>query len=174
MGKYNHKNDIILSGKHIYKDKKNKYVYYDTFTKLGYAIQNNDKYKILLYKNRLIISLFVGLLGYGTIFPVWVSCILAVAVFVIIEMYMRLSFFKRLPTKNIEKYQNVSTIQVIQENKSQNKIIILAILYSLFALLIVINAYIENYSMGINLLSVEFGCIGLYLAFLHIMALKKA
>ena len=22
MGKYNHKNDIILSGKHIYKDKK--------------------------------------------------------------------------------------------------------------------------------------------------------
>ena len=46
-------------------------------------------------------------------------------------------------------------------------------LYALFAVLIVANAYLEQYSLGLMILSVGLGIVGLYFCILHVIALTR-
>ena len=93
---------------------------------------------------------------------------------VLVEVYFRMSYLKKLEVaEDVDFERRVSSLQYIIDNKSRSKVIALAVLYLLFAVLIVLNAYMEQYSMGLNVLSGLLAVVGLYCSILHMVALSK-
>lgn len=165
---------IRLSGRNVYTDKNGRVIYYDWLTKQGYLIQKENEGRMTLFKNRFVIVLFAAILFAGT-FLNWTQAVVAgVVMAVLIELYFRLSYLKKLEVVDDVDFQHrLTALQSILEHKSRTQIIALAALYLVFAVLVVLNAYLENYSMGLNILSGCLGVVGLYFSALHIYALIK-
>lgn len=165
---------IRLSGRNVYTDKKKRTIYYDVLTKQGYLIHKQHENRMLFFKNRFVIILFAAILCAGT-FLNWTQAVLAGAITaVLVELYFRLSFLKTLEVvDDVDFERRVSALQYIIENKSQGKVLALAILYLVFAVLIVLNAYMEQYSLGLNILSGALAVVGLYCSILHLVAYSK-
>lgn len=170
-------NNGTLAGKNIYRDKKNRIIYYDFISKKSYYIFNEDENKIFFYKNRFTILLFAAILGVATILTKIQAGIILLSLLIIIEIYYRLFVFKKLKIvkdKDIEKKEHISPIQAILETKPRSKIITLIVLYTIFSILIVVNAILENYSLAMNVLSGLLAVFGLYFAIIHLIALTKS
>ena len=67
----------------------------------------------------------------------------------------------------------VSALQYIIENKEKSRVIVLIILYFLFAVLVVLNAYTEGYSVKLWVFSGCLSVVGIYFGVLHVIALIK-
>lgn len=165
---------IRLSGRNIYTDKRKRTIYYDWLTKQGYLVQKQHENRMLFFKNRFVVILFAAILCAGT-FLTWMQAILAgVITLVLVEVYFRLSYLKKMEVvQDVDFERRVSALKYIIDTKSRGKVIALAGLYLAFSVLIVLNAYLEQYSLGINVLSVALGILGLYCCILHLVALSK-
>ena len=165
---------IRLSGRNIYTDKRKRTIYYDWLTKQGYLVQKQHENRMLFFKNRFVVILFAAILCAGT-FLTWMQAILAgVITLVLVEVYFRLSYLKKMEVvQDVDFERRVSALKYIIDTKSRGKVMALAGLYLAFSLLIVLNAYLEQYSLGINVLSVALGILGLYCCILHLVALSK-
>lgn len=165
---------IRLSGRNVYTDKRKRTIYYDRLTKQGYLIHKQNENRMLFFQNRFVIILFAAILCAGT-FLSWTQAVLAgVITAVLVEVYFRMSYLKKLEVaEDVDFERRVSSLQYIIDNKSRSKVIALAVLYLLFAVLIVLNAYMEQYSMGLNVLSGLLAVVGLYCSILHMVALSK-
>ena len=165
---------IRLSGRNIYTDKRKRTIYYDWLTKQGYLVQKQHENRILFFKNRFVVILFAAILCAGT-FLTWMQAILAgVITLVLVEVYFRLSYLKKMEVvQDVDFERRVSALKYIIDTKSRGKVMALAGLYLAFSVLIVLNAYLEQYSLGINVLSVALGILGLYCCILHLVALSK-
>ena len=163
-----------LSGRNIYTDKKKRVIYYDWLTKQGYLVQKQHENRMLFFKNRFVVILFAAILCAGT-FLTWMQAILAgVITLVLVEVYFRLSYLKKMEVvQDVDFERRVSALKYIIDTKSRGKVMALAGLYLAFSVLIVLNAYLEQYSLGINVLSVALGILGLYCCILHLVALSK-
>lgn len=165
---------IRLSGRNIYTDKRKRTIYYDWLTKQGYLVQKQHENRMLFFKNRFVVILFAAILCAGT-FLTWMQAILAgVITLVLVEVYFRLSYLKKMEVvQDVDFERRVSALKYIIDTKSRGKVMALAGLYLAFSVLIVLNAYLEQYSLGINVLSVALGILGLYCCILHLIALSK-
>lgn len=165
---------IRLSGRNIYTDKRKRTIYYDWLTKQGYLVQKQHENRMLFFKNRFVVILFAAILCAGT-FLTWMQAILAgVITLVLVEVYFRLSYLKKMEVvQDVDFERCVSALKYIIDTKSRGKVMALAGLYLAFSVLIVLNAYLEQYSLGINVLSVALGILGLYCCILHLVALSK-
>nr|WP_297279369.1 hypothetical protein [uncultured Butyricicoccus sp.] len=165
---------IRLSGRNIYTDKRKRTIYYDWLTKQGYLVQKQHENRMLFFKNRFVVILFAAILCAGT-FLTWMQAILAgVITLVLVEVYFRLSYLKKMEVvQDVDFERRVSALKYIIDTKSRGKVMALAGLYLAFSVLIVLNAYLEQYSLGINVLSVALGILGLYCCILHLVALSK-
>ena len=165
---------IRLSGRNVYTDKRKRTIYYDRLTKQGYLIHKQNENRMLFFQNRFVIILFAAILCAGT-FLSWTQAVLAgVITAVLVEVYFRMSYLKKLEVaEDVDFERRVSSLQYIIDNKSRSKVVALAVLYLLFAVLIVLNAYMEQYSMGLNVLSGLLAVVGLYCSILHMVALSK-
>lgn len=165
---------IRLSGRNIYTDKRKRTIYYDWLTKQGYLVQKQHENRMLFFKNRFVVILFAAILCAGT-FLTWMQAILAgVITLVLVEVYFRLSYLKKMEVvQDVDFERRVSALKYIIDTKSRGKVMALAGLYLVFSVLIVLNAYLEQYSLGINVLSVALGILGLYCCILHLVALSK-
>lgn len=174
MGKKTQKVQIRLSGQNIYTDKKNRTIYYDFISKQGYIVDKKHENQALFFKNRLAIIFFAAVLCAGT-FLTWLQAAIVFAVaLVLAEFKFRKSFLKQLEVaKDIDFERRLSPIKYIVENKEKNKVIMLAILYIVFAVLVVLNAYMENYTSGLMVLSIAFALFGLYCSIIHLIAFSK-
>ncbi len=174
MSKKQQKPALRLAGHNIYTDKKNRTIFYDFWSKRGYMVEKKDENKMAFYQNRLVIILFTAILCAGT-FLTWKQAVLAgVILFAVTEVYYRVSVFKKLSTTDeVDFHKRVSPLQSILYHKSRGRVLALAVLYPLFSLLVLLNAYMENYSMGLNVLSVCLAVLGLYCCALHVVALTK-
>ena len=76
-------------------------------------------------------------------------------------------------TPKLDFERRVSALQYIVENKAKGKVIVLIVLYLLLAVLVILNAYVEKYSVGLCVLSGGIALVGVYFAILHIVALTK-
>lgn len=57
---------------------------------------------------------------------------------------------KKLEVVNdVDFERRVSALQYIVENKAKGKVIVLIVLYLLLAVLVILNAYVEKYSVGL-------------------------
>lgn len=163
-----------LSGRNIYTDKKKRVIYYDGLTKRGYVVEKKDEGKIFFFQNRLVIILFAAILCAGT-FLTWVQATLVgVALLAIVEVYYRSSFFKKLEVATeVDFERKLTPLQSILARKSKEKVIALIVLWAVFAVLVLVNAYMEQYSMGLTVLSVGLAIMGGYFCVLHIVALTR-
>ena len=78
-----------------------------------------------------------------------------------------------LAENDVDFERRVSALQYIVENKAKGKVIVLIVLYLLLAVLVILNAYVEKYSVGLCVLSGGIALVGVYFAILHIVALTK-
>ena len=155
---------IRLSGRNIYTDKKGRVIFYDMITKKGYLVDKKHENSALFFKNRFVVLLFAAIL-FGATFLTWLQAAVAWAVMMAIaEFAFRRGFLKKL---------EVSALQYIVENKAKGKVIVLIVLYLLLAVLVILNAYVEKYSVGLCVLSGGIALVGVYFAILHIVALTK-
>ena len=165
---------IRLSGRNIYTDRKGRTIYYDMVTKKGYLVDKANENSAVFYKNRFVIILFAALL-FGATFITWTQALIAWAIMMALaEFAFRRVFLKKLnPVKDVDFEKRLSALRYIIENKQRGKVIILAFLYLLFAALVILNAYVEEYSGGLLVLSGCITLVGLYFGALHIIALTK-
>ncbi|HJA13044.1 MAG TPA: hypothetical protein H9799_08900 [Candidatus Mediterraneibacter merdipullorum] len=165
---------IRLSGRNIYTDKKGRTIFYDLVTKKGYLVDKASENSAVFYKNRLVIILFAAIL-FGATFLTKIQALIAWAVMMALaEFAFRKVFLKKLePVTDVDFERRVSALQYIIENKERGRVIALAFLYLLFAVLIVLNAYLEKYSTGLLVFSGCLALVGLYFGILHIIALTK-
>ena len=165
---------IRLSGRNIYTDKKGRVIFYDMITKKGYLVDKKHENSALFFKNRFVVLLFAAIL-FGATFLTWLQAAVAWAVMMAIaEFAFRRGFLKKLEVVNdVDFERRVSALQYIVENKAKGKVIVLIVLYLLLAVLVILNAYVEKYSVGLCVLSGGIALVGVYFAILHIVALTK-
>nr|WP_302665344.1 hypothetical protein [uncultured Agathobaculum sp.] len=163
-----------LSGRNIYSDKKKRVIYYDSLTKQGYLIEKKNEGRILFFQNRLVIILFIAILCAGT-FLNWMQATLAgVALFAVVEIYYRAVFFKKLEVvTDVDFGRRLTPLQSIVARKSREKVLALIVLWAVFAVLVLVNAYMEQYSIGLMVFSVGLAIVGAYFCVLHIIALTR-
>ena len=163
---------IRLSGRNIYTDKKGRVIFYDMITKKGYLVDKKHENSALFFKNRFVVLLFAAIL-FGATFLTWLQAAVAWAV-MMAEFAFRRGFLKKLEVVNdVDFERRVSALQYIVENKAKGKVIVLIVLYLLLAVLVILNAYVEKYSVGLCVLSGGIALVGVYFAILHIVALTK-
>ena len=165
---------IRLSGRNIYTDKKGRVIFYDRITKKGYLVDKQRENAAQFFKNRFVVLLFAAIL-FGATFMTWLQAAIAWAVMMVVaEISFRFGFLKKLePVTDIDFERSVSALQYIVENKGKGKIIALIVLYLLLAVLVMLNAYVEKYSVGFFVFSGGIALEGVYFAVLHIIALVK-
>lgn len=165
---------IRLSGRNIYTDKKGRVIFYDMITKKGYLVDKKSENSALFFKNRFVVLLFAAIL-FGATFLTWLQAAIAFAVMVAIaEFAFRRGFLKKLQVvDDVDFERRVSALQYIIENKEKGRVIALAILYFILAILVVLNAYVEKYSLGLCIFSGCIAVVGLYFGILHVVALTK-
>lgn len=172
--KNKNKTSIRLSGQNIYIDNKKRTIYYDRLTKKGYIISKKTENQALFYKNRFAILFFAAILFAGT-FLTWLQSAVFFAVSILLAEYkFRKSFLKKLEVvSDIDFEKRLSPLKYIIANKEKNKVLMLSILYLLFAILVFLNAYIEGYKSALMIFSILLSVFGIYCSVLHIMAYTK-
>lgn len=165
---------IRLSGRNIYTDKKGRVIYYDMITKKGYLVDKKSENSAVFFKNRFVVILFAAIL-FGATFLSVIQAVIAWAVMMALsEFAYRMSFLKKLePVTDVDFERRVSALQYIMENKEKGRIIVLIILYFLFSVLVLLNAYTEEYSTKLWVFSGCLAVVGVYFGVLHIIALIK-
>lgn len=165
---------IRLSGRNVYMDKKKRTIYYDILTRQGYLLHKEHENRMQFFKNRFVIILFAAILCAGT-FLTWTQAALAgVITAVLVELYFRLSYLKKLEVvTDVDFERRISPIDYIVQNKTRGKAQALCVLYLLFAVLVVLNAYMEQYNLGLMIASGVLSLGGLYYGILHAIAISK-
>ena len=165
---------IRLSGRNIYTDKKGRVIFYDMLTKKGYLVDKSSENAAVFFKNRFVVILFAAILFGATFLSVLQAVIAWAVMMALSEFAFRMSFLKKLePVTDVDFERRVSALQYIVENKERGRIIVLIILYFLFSVLVLLNAYTENYSAKLWVFSGCLAVVGVYFGVLHIVALIK-
>ncbi len=165
---------IRLSGRNIYTDKRGRVIFYDMLTKRGYLIDKSSENAAVFFKNRFVVILFAAILFGATFLSVLQAVIAWAVMMALSEFAFRMSFLKRLePVTDVDFERRVSALQYIIENKEKGRITVLIILYFLFSVLVLLNAYTEDYPIKLWVFSVCLAVAGVYFGVLHIVALVK-
>ena len=165
---------IRLSGRNIYTDKKGRVIFYDMLTKKGYLIDKKSENSAVFFKNRFVVILFAAILFGATFLSVMQVVVAWAVMMALAEFAFRMVFLKKLePVTDVDFERRVSALQYIVENKEKSRVIVLIILYFLFAVLVILNAYTEDYSVKLWVFSGCLSVVGVYFGVLHIIALFK-
>ena len=165
---------IRLSGRNIYTDKQGRTIYYDWVTKQGYLIEKKSEKAALFYKNRFAVILMAAIL-FGATFLTVIQAVIAGAVMLVLaELTFRLSFLKKLePVRDVDFEKRVSGLQYIVTEKSKGRVLMLAVLYLLLAVLVVLNAFDQKYGSRVVIFGGCIAVIAVYFSMLHFVGLAR-
>lgn len=142
-----------VTGFNIYKDKKNRDIYYDTFSKEGYVITPNDVSQLNFYQKRFILPVIIFALTYtidlfGFKFGVMGAGAAAILSFVCVEYFFRFRFLKSMitipnfvPNKQEDYFHQVATSAPFAT------LILKGLLYIALGVALVIFGYLENFEL---------------------------
>lgn len=158
-----------LSGFNIFKDEHDRYIYFNRFDHSGYVVDNNIRaYKN--YSSRFIIAMLAGFIAFAFNLGVLISIVCCALVYIVMEVKFRM-FLNKLPVQmNFQPKKRTSYVSA-SSVESYNKIYLRLALYILFAVLVVLNAVLEEYDMFMLIASCAFGIAALVLAGLQVRTL---
>ena len=160
-------------GLFIVKNDKNQYIYDDPFIKGGYMIHDNKYKNYRVYASRYIIGLIAGVL-FSTLVDTKRSIIIGVATAIIGEILFRVKFLKTcayLP--NYKRPEGTSFFDTITSSTTTTKKLIKVFLFLALSILIVINAYEQNYSTYILVLCWIVSVISFIMSIMFLIAYIK-
>ncbi|MGG7214672.1 hypothetical protein ACQPUY_13845 [Clostridium nigeriense] len=168
------KDVINLSGHNIYLDRYGDTVYYNIFDKNGYIVSNQieQKFRVFYYRYSII---FIVLILLGDYFNSWQNTILVGGgAAVLIELYFRLSFLKKLKViKNFKRERKISRLESMINSKEKEKVIMKGCAYVLLSVLIIINAIQQNLNVIFLGISALVAIYSLYIAIINVIAFNK-
>ena len=168
-----------VTGFNIYKDKKNRDVYYDSFTKEGYVITSAEVAKLNFYQKRFIIPVIIFALTYtidlfGFKFGIMGAAAASLISFVCAEYFFRFRFLKSMiilpnfvPNKQEDYFHQLATSSPL------STLIIKGLLYIALGILLIVFGYQENFQtfewvvcIIITIVLVVVGCFQLYASYI--------
>ncbi len=148
-----------VDGLFVYRDKRNRVIYKDMFSKDGYIIDQNMLSAFKKYQNRYLAAIAIVALGYNFVFTIEIWTAIAGVVLVVLEYLFRSKFLK-----SCKKVENFDTSKAKNIDKlSRGRTIILAILYLALSVLLIANAVIEK----LPTLALVLSILGASIAFLR-------
>lgn len=144
------KNQPSVSGFSVYQDKHGRDVYYDFITKNGYLILESNAGQFSLYQKRFIIPLivFALLLNYrigSFYFDIYIAALAAIIVLVGLEFLFRFRFLRSLTViPNFRPERKTSYLEQINKTNEKNVLLIKALLYLLFGVLLAVYAFMKE------------------------------
>ncbi|MFV0479918.1 MAG: hypothetical protein ACK5LZ_05045 [Anaerorhabdus sp.] len=166
-----------LSGYNLYQDDRGRNILYIKRKELGYLIQEKDESKYFFYKNRFMYVFVAIILGLNFSIPPLVCVGVGIVALGLMEYQYR---FKFLPTltqiTNFKPDKKRTFISSIQESHDKGRILLLAVLYILLAILLFLNARELNLSTPIFIANCILSLGSATLGTIHLIAfatLKK-
>ena len=173
------KNQPSISGFSIYQDKHGRDVYYDFITRNGYLILESNASQFNLYQKRLIIPLivFALLLNYriGSFYiNIYLAALAALIVLVGLEFLFRFRFLRSLTViPNFRPERKMSYFEQVNERNEKNVLLMKALLYLLFGVLLGVYAFMKEMStVELAILLIVSLVICIY-GITYLVALKK-
>ena len=173
------KNQTAVSGFSIYQDKHGRDVYYDFITKNGYLILESNVTKFNFYQKRLIIPLiaFALLLNYriGNFhINLLTAGIVALIILAGFEFFFRFRFLRSLTTiPNFVPQRKISYFDQINEKNEKNVLLIKALLYILFGVLLAIYTYQQKMDTFETILMLIISLVIAIYGIIYLVALAK-
>ncbi len=166
---------IRLSGRNIYTDKKGRVIFYDMITKKGYLVDKKNENSAVFFKNRFVVILFAAIL-FGATFLSGLQAVIAWAVMMALAEFAVPHVLLEETGACYETWilrDEFPRCSILSRIRRKGESSLLAVLYFLFAVLVVLNAYMEKYSTGLWVFSGCLAVVGIYFGVLHIIALTK-
>jgi len=166
--------NMKLGGIFVQINEKGQYVYKDPFVKGGYLITLDKVKKYRIYALRYVLALLAAILVSTFIKDIRPALIVGLLTAIVGEILFRVKFLPSctyLP--NYVKDKNATLFKSIQKSTPTNKKIIKAVLFLALAILIVINAYQQNYPEYIIIGSWIVGVISLFMCIVYVIAIIK-
>ena len=140
-----------VTGFNIYKDKRNRDVYYDVISKQGYIISQSDVSRLNFYQKRYIIPVVIFALTYtidlfGFKFGVIGASAVSLLSFIVTEYFFRFRFLKSMitvpnfiPNKQEDYFHQLATSSPL------SSLILKGILYIILGCMLVVFGIQENF-----------------------------
>lgn len=158
----------------MYLDKKGNSIYYNFFDKKGYIVPKGEEQRFSLIEYRYSIILIVLVL-LGDYFKTFSNTLaIGIAAAIVLEIYFRFFFLKKYKTlENFNRDNKVSKLKKIIQGGEKEKAIMRFVAYGLLSVLVVINAFQQNYDTVFLSLSCILSAICIYSAGLNAIAFTK-
>lgn len=167
-------NTADICGMNIYSDIYGNSVYYNIFNKSGYIISKDYEQKFrVLYNRYSIIVVILILLGdyFKTIEN---TLIFGVIALVLTEIYFRTGFLKKMKViENFKRENKISKLQQIIKQREKDKTIMKAVAYVAFGILLMINAFQQNFNIAFIALSGIATLYSFYSGIINAIAVTK-
>lgn len=168
------KNATNLSGNNLYLDRYGDTVYYNIFDKNGYIVskQVEQKFRVFYYRYSII---FIVMILLGDYFNSLQNTLLVGGgVIVLVELYFRLFFLKKLKViKDFKRERKTSILESTINSKEKEKTMMKAIAYVLLSILIIINAIQQNFNIIFLILSGLVAVYSFYIAIINTIAFSR-
>lgn len=165
------KKNPAISGRNIFKDKRNRTIMLNRKTKVGYVIPEDQFGQYQMYSNRYIIAVIVFILLTSMGWVEWyIGLGAGIIVGILLEIFYHTKFLAELiQINNFEPEEKQLSRLALTAQQSTGRIIILSILYCAFGVLFVLNAYESKLdevliyaSYAVAALAIGYACFNLY------------
>lgn len=139
-------NEYQPKGLFVSQNDKGQYVYSDLFVKGGYVISKSNYLKYRTYAMRYVIGIIVAIL-LSTFIPLHYSIIVGILTAIVGEILFRIKFLKKscVYVSDFKKDTKNSIKSTLADPSSLFKSILRIILFIAFGVLLIINAYEQQY-----------------------------
>ncbi len=150
-------------------DNRKRLIYFNKRQQVAYIIPDQEQNKLIFYRSRFALVLVLAIILTSVLEAAYMPYLLGVTLLILIEVYFRFIFLKKLKTDNNFRCTNVKPMtQSMLESSTPGKIMIKSLLYFAFAALILVNSYQTNhqtfdiFSLALSLGGAYLGCLNIY------------
>lgn len=145
------KSSSQISGFNVYKDRKNRDIYYDMITKKGYVITKDDMGQFNFYSRRL----FVPIIALILLAPLKIggveigftkAAIISLVLMIITELFYRFRFLRSLKVvPNFQPEKRSGYIEQLSNSAEKSNLIIRSLLYIALSILVLVFGYLSGF-----------------------------
>lgn len=158
-----------VGGFSVYRDDKNRQVYLNRLNHIGYVITGHEKL-FRTYSSRFFIGIVAAVFTYMFNVPLYLCIVIGIAAFIFMELKFR-KFLKALPQiADFKPHNRVGTVQA-EANTDIKKILTKILLFIALSILLLVNAYQQQYEGVILYLNYVLSACALVMCIVEVRAL---